>query len=267
MELSITTDYEVSADVPREGQCQRMRGAGFEWVHWCYDWADDVIYGDEGIAQIKAMLDRAGLKLLDTHGVCWGGAREFDLDPAKREHALELHRDRLRMTAALGGDTVVIHPAVGEDMAAAIDRQLASIEQLAPLCRELGVSLSIENTWPATVDHAVIPALLDAFGPEVMGFCLDSGHANLSGNTDWLIEHAFGRLNCLHLHDNDGQSDQHQIPGMGTVAWEKVAPAILASGYRKPINFELSLGRSHFRREEPFLAAGYAAGRWLFPAE
>lgn len=264
MELCITTDYEVSADIPRADQLGRMRAAGFRYVHWCYDWADNVIYGEAGLAAIRALLDGAGLQLVDTHGVCWGGAREFAADPAQRAHAVELHRDRLRMTAALGGDTVVIHPATGDDLPAAIDRQIESLRELEPLIRELGVSLSIENTWPASTDHAVIPALFDAFPPAVMGFCLDSGHANLSGNLDWLIEHAFERLTCLHLHDNDGQSDQHRLPGMGTVPWEKLAPAILATGYAKPLNFELSLKRSNFVREEPFLAAAHTIGTWVF---
>ncbi|MBI2298838.1 MAG: sugar phosphate isomerase/epimerase [Armatimonadetes bacterium] len=243
-----------------------MRAAGFTWAHWCYDWADDVVYGEAGLAVVRGQLTGAGLKLLDTHGVCWSGAREFDPDSARRARADELHRDRLLMTKALGGDTVVIHPATGDDQNGALARQINAIRALEPLIRELGVTLSIENTWPKEIDHAVIPVLLETFPPDVMGYCFDSGHANLSGNTDWLIEHCFPRLACLHLHDNDGTGDHHRLPGMGTVDWPKVRSAIRDAGYLKPINFELSLGRSGYREQDEaaFLAEAYARGRKWF---
>lgn len=263
MELSITTDYHVDPAVPQELQLRRMAAAGFPVVHWCYEWNVDVEYGAAGYETVRGWLTAAGLGLLDTHGVCWSGGRESAADPQQRAAGLRLHRDRIRFTAALGGDTVVIHPPDGEDLEAAVERQIGAVAELQPLLRELGITLSIENTWPTERNRAAIPALLAAFGAETMGFCFDSGHANLAGDTEWLIAEAFPRLSCLHLHDNDGQRDLHQLPGQGTCRWDRIIDAIAAVGYRKPLNFELSMTRSGYEDEEAFLAAAWETGRRL----
>ena len=263
MAISITTDYHVDAAIPRTDQLQRMHAAGFDWIHWCYDWNVDVVYGADGIAAIGQEVANAGLKLLDTHGVCWGAGRESAAEPDQRAAGLKLHRDRLAFTHALGGDVVVLHPPGREDMAAGVERLVSAIHELEPLARELGVAFSIENTWPTEGNRLTIPRLLDEFPPSVMGFTFDSGHANLAGDTDWLISECFPRLNCLHLHDNDGERDLHQLPFMGTVDWDKVMAAIASAGYAKPINFELAMERSGYHDEVAFLAEAFELGTKL----
>jgi sugar phosphate isomerase/epimerase len=52
---------------------------------------------------------------------------------------------------------------------------------------------------------------------------LDTGHANVN---NWDISECVATLNsrlfALHLHDNDGKSDQHLAIGEGNIAWGKV---------------------------------------------
>lgn len=44
-------------------------------------------------------------------------------------------------------------------------------------------------------------------------FCFDTGHANLIGlDFEDFITTLGNRLKVLHIHDNDGMSDLHQIP-------------------------------------------------------
>ena len=48
---------------------------------------------------------------------------------------------------------------------------------------------------------------------EVLGFCFDTGHANLVGLDMYdFITRLGHRLKVLHVHDNDGVSDLHQVP-------------------------------------------------------
>ncbi|MBI5833181.1 MAG: sugar phosphate isomerase/epimerase [Armatimonadetes bacterium] len=255
MPYSITTDYHVDPAVPWALQLRRMRAAGFDRIHWCWDWNANVVYGEAGLARVRDLLTEADLALADTHGAIAGEAREYSVDPAQRAAGLALHRDRLAFTAALGGDVVVLHPPEGrgEELEAATERMVAACLELVPTVRQTGVRLAIENIWPSERNRLVIARLLSAFEPDIMGFCLDSGHANVAGDLDWLIDYAFDRLLAVHLHDNDGSGDQHLLPGDGTVPWDKLTSALRDAGYAKVRNLELSMSARYGGDEEAFL--------------
>ena len=227
-----------------------------------------MVYGEPGLAEARAMLADAGLWVADTHGAIAGGAREYSLDPVEHAAGLALHADRIAFTAALGGDVVVLHPPDVEagDLEAATERMVAACRELAPIAAGHGVRLAIENIWPAERNRLVISRLLAELPATLLGFCLDAGHANVAGDLDWLIEHAFDRLLAVHLHDNDGSGDQHLLPGDGTVNWNKVASALRAAGYDKVRNLELSMSARYGADEPAFLAeAMVRAERYLGP--
>ena len=47
----------------------------------------------------------------------------------------------------------------------------------------------------------------------VLGFCFDTGHANLVGiDFESFLITLGDRLKVLHIHDNDGVMDLHQLP-------------------------------------------------------
>ena len=78
--------------------------------------------------------------------------------------------------------------------------------------------------------------------------CVDTGHSNHAarfGNPppQEMIRRAGERLACLHLHDNDGQTDQHKLPKTGTIDWEAIFDALDAVGYSGTYNMELRLGQ------------------------
>lgn len=78
--------------------------------------------------------------------------------------------------------------------------------------------------------------------------CVDTGHSNHAarfGNPppQEIIRRAGEHLVCLHMHDNDGRTDQHKIPKTGTIDWNAVFDALDAVGYRGIYNMELHLGQ------------------------
>ena len=98
-------------------------------------------------------------------------------------------------------------------------------------------SLCIENLYTGTGGHIVegtccnarkaaerIDRINQQYGAEVLGFCLDTGHANLVGlNFEDFIARLGKRLKVLHIHDNDGIGDLHQIPFTFTKTRENTA--------------------------------------------
>lgn len=100
------------------------------------------------------------------------------------------------------------------------------LDTLAPMAKEYGITFCMENLYDSVSGRIVEGPCCDArkvvqridlfnekYGAEVLGFCFDIGHANLIGIDfeDFLV--TLGkRLKVLHLHDNDGERDLHQIP-------------------------------------------------------
>lgn len=116
-------------------------------------------------------------------------------------------------------------------------KTLEFIEYLAPLAKELGITICIENIYTGLGNHIVegpccdarkaadrIDSLNEKYGAEVLGFCFDTGHANLVGiDFEDFIVTLGDRLKVLHIHDNDGIGDLHQIPFTFTRSRENTA--------------------------------------------
>jgi sugar phosphate isomerase/epimerase len=72
--------------------------------------------------------------------------------------------------------------------------------------------------------HFRTPAFLPELAARGLGCTLDCGHARLNGNLDEFL--AAGAFCHVHLHDNDGASDDHIACGDGTIdfsgLWKKL---------------------------------------------
>lgn len=100
------------------------------------------------------------------------------------------------------------------------------LDFLAPMAKEMGITLCIENLYDGLDGHLMEGPCCDAkkaaeridrmnerYHSEVLGFCFDTGHANLVGlDFERFLTSLGSRLKVLHIHDNDGVSDLHQIP-------------------------------------------------------
>ena len=147
----------------------------------------------------------------------------------------------------LGGTgTVMMHiPAIGsntpEANKAAIWRQVdqlrKSLDELSPLIIELGVPIAVENMAYDTFQ--VIEKMLSEYPPEILGLCFDSGHGNIG---DCLgLDHLDAlkdRLSALHIHDNDGQGDQHQR--LSTGRWTGALRQIWRHRHIQETSFEVA---------------------------
>lgn len=100
------------------------------------------------------------------------------------------------------------------------------LDSLAPQAKELGITICMENIYTNIGSHIIegpccnagkavarIDRMNEKYGAEVLGFCFDTGHANLVGiDMEDFITTLGSRLKVLHIHDNDGIGDLHQIP-------------------------------------------------------
>ena len=134
------------------------------------------------------------------------------------------------------------------------------IDSIAPTAKEMGITICIENLYDSVGGHLVegpccdvkkaierIDRINDKYHAEVLGFCFDVGHANLVGiNFEEFITVLDYRLKVLHIHDNDGVRDLHQIPftfsktreNTSSTDWDGFLTGLRNIGYKGVLNFE-----------------------------
>ncbi len=261
MEISINTDYAKDCGCC-ESFLRKIAQAGFTHIHWCHHWNGDFLYSRSEIDEIAKWLREYGLKLLDLHGSQgfekdWSSLREYE-----RLAGVELVRNRIDMTARLGGDAVVMHAThwmANERKGCPADDQLRkSLDTLEPFARTRNVRIAIENLVPARTD--LFRDLFAQYSPDFLAFCYDSGHHNISSENPSSLELFKDRLGAVHLHDNDGSDDQHNLIFTGSINWDRIAALMADSAYSKCINMELRWNRSLYANENEFLAKALESG-------
>ncbi len=102
--------------------------------------------------------------------------------------------------------------------------------------------LSVEN-FPApcfTARREDFLHLLEAFPAYLVGACIDTGHAHLGGRLVEFARLLAPRAFVIHLHDNARQgTDEHLIPGRGTIPWKELVKALHAQGSRGRLVIEV----------------------------
>ncbi len=147
----------------------------------------------------------------------------------------------MRICAFFGCPYIVVHGFKLAKNLGSEEAEWARTEEfldfLAPMAKELGITICMENIYTNIGSHIVegpccdarkaaerIDRMNDRYKAQVLGFCFDTGHANLTGIDFARFITALGsRLKVLHIHDNDGTGDLHQIPFTFTRTRENTA--------------------------------------------
>lgn len=137
-----------------------------------------------------------------------------------------------------------------------LDTNVAFYSQMLPEAEKYCVELLLENLF----DHKHIQQegdpifpfsnpedlvyVADKLNSPLVGFCLDTGHANINKEDIPRMIRLYGRrLRALHLNDNFGKigpiyEDLHMFPGNGHIVWSKIFEALKEVDYCGTMNFE-----------------------------
>jgi sugar phosphate isomerase/epimerase len=166
-------------------------------------------------------------------------------DEERRLAAVSYAEEALELASQLGAELVVIHGSQDRISAGTrADRRAQarqSLADLAPKAEELDLRLALEMMppeWlPAGVDEAF--DMVQGLDPKVVGFCLDTNHANLTGDLSEIV-HALGpQIWNVHLSDNNGLKQQHWMPFQGVIDWPAFMAALYEVNYIGPLHYEL----------------------------
>ena len=174
----------------------------------------------------------------------------------------------------IGIQLAVLHPiALHSKKHSAQEWARANVEFLSPICqyaKAKGLRILIENmasSCEGEGDHlygctaSEILALAEALTVEC---CWDFGHANLSGRPAGEVALLGDKLALVHIHDNNGYTDNHLVPFDGTVDWTCAMKALHDIGYKGYFNIEVKasqLDKSRDVREEFGRRAAYIGQR------
>lgn len=138
------------------------------------------------------------------------------------------------------------------------------LDFLAPMAKDLKITLCMENRnmegfcCDARKAAAYIDCMNEKYGAEILGFCFDTGYANLSGiDSEDFLTTLGSRMKVLHIHDNDGIRNLHQIPFTFSGDCENVSPAdwdgfirgLRKIQFDKVLSFETASALSVFPRK------------------
>ena len=242
--IGVQTQNIIEDDVPREG-FEILREVGFSCADFSlnaylknkalyqqklnkfFDKSDNEL--EQFFAPHKKAADEAGIRINQMHmpypNYVPNGKKELN-DYLRNVVAPK----SMRICNFFGCKYIVIH---GFKLAYNLGSEEAEWERtrdfldfLAPTAKEMGITVCIENLYTGIGNHIVegpccnagraaerIDRFNDKYNAEVLGFCFDTGHANLVGiDFEDFITRLGKRLKVLHVHDNDGISDLHQIP-------------------------------------------------------
>ena len=123
---------------------------------------------------------------------------------------------------------------------------------LIPVLKKCDVVVCLENLFTGSrginyVGHCSNPCyaakeidkLNKRAGREAFGLCLDTGHLNILAQDFKVYVPILGkRIKTLHIHDNDGVSDQHLAPFAGKINWGRFCDSLKEIGYDGDLDFE-----------------------------
>lgn len=158
------------------------------------------------------------------------------LNPRAWELSVATHEDSMRAAAELDITNVTVHPGNHSPLSRGhYDKVHAAtrraIERLASVAEEHGLAPNLENVprnWAFETDRAEL--LEDLVDGTPFGLTLDLGHAHVAGHWDEFFE-IVERIRNVHVHDNQGDNDDHLTLDEGTVPWRDAVRRLRRAGY------------------------------------
>ena len=169
----------------------------------------------------------------------------------------------IECTAEAGGQICIIHP----DNNKGAQENAEMYHELLEFSKPMGVKIATENmfNWDSDKDVSAPAACsscedfvahIDAVNDPFLVACLDIGHAEMTNGAgpgaDKLVRALGHRLQALHIHDNDGRLDNHQLPFTMSIDYAPIVKAMKDIGYAGYFTLEADAYLSKFTKENLF---------------
>ncbi len=208
-----------------------------------YD-AVEVMVGVDPLSQdietIKHLVDYHQMPVCAVHAPCllitqrvWG-----------TEPWAKLHRSA-EMAAAMGADTVVVHPPFRWQRDYARD----FVGRIAELETDTGIAFAVENMYPWRASTRELQAYSPGWNPVEQDFAnvtIDLSHTSTAGSDAVDMVTRLGqRLKHVHMADGSGSAkDEHLVPGHGDQPCVELLELLASQGFQGSIVVEINTRKS-----------------------
>lgn len=250
MKLSIST--KLYFNYPLVETIKRIAGLGYPGIE-IWGGRPHAYYRDMGEAEISAVrkaIDDSGLKISGFIPAQFGYPTSL-CSPVEsvRSDSVEYIKRSMEVSVALGCKKVSLCPGrslYGQGYANGMKQLSISMDELVNDALRKDVLLLLEpahmyeSDLIMTVEEG-IRFIRDRKYPNV-GIALDTGHCHV--NRESLVDALDQLRNSqvpfhIHLDDNNGMSDQHKIPGEGTISYIPFFRDLVRLGYDGFLTVEL----------------------------
>ena len=274
--IPVTYCYPWTADTEdeRHAKLKNIADSGIRRVVLTSGLLDKMTSDPQLLFSFRQDLKEYGLTFMDGHAP-WGTWKDPGM-PLEEYHdqVILRHKMAIRFCRDLNVTSLAFHTGntfnsifgkfTLEDYYAMLIR---SMEELLPDAEKFGVVLCLENQWTPLNQSAYLLKAVQHFDSPWLGLCYDSGHANLTergqdfpGKTivpaiwndiglpvvweeDMVGKFQPWLVNC-HLHDNNGITDEHNLPGAGTVDWAHVMAVLKNAPRLQCVQSEVNVAKS-----------------------
>ena len=193
-------------------------------------------------AALKADIDASGLKVWSVH---MPYSRKLDIsvmDDSKRAENVQYMKDMMRVAGVFQPQYLVLHPSSEPITPVEREQRLAnshaSIGELAPVAKEIGAVLCVENLPRTCLGQNGEEMMKLIEGYDEVGLCFDTNHLLYQSHEDYLKAVAKVKIRTVHLSDYDFADERHLIPGKGLIDNKALWAGIKENGYDGIMMFE-----------------------------
>lgn len=252
MNISIE-NYRFRESFGDEKTVDILKGAGFDAMDFSYYWTKrgERMLGDdwkEKATKLRRIIDEKGFACNQAHApfdLVYG--EKFDMSEAKYEALVR----SIGSAAILGAKQIIVHCLKTPNESELMEYNFAFYKSLEKYCEEYGIKVSVENLFTSSSVPGKVKRMLGtpeelceltlSLGKKNFNCCVDLGHVAI---TETLPEDFISRmdselLGALHVHDNDFGGDQHLLPYLGRMDWNKIMAALKAKNYAGDLTLEV----------------------------
>ena len=233
----------------------------------------DSVYGGSDDAfethfdMIRRKAEDLELEIAQTHGRC---VTYFPNNEEQNRMIDKVSELDLRASSILGAPSCVIHfinsTRWGLQPPSVMHKACGEMfDKFLPFAEKYKVNIAMETFGGARIkgktvrdffaDPTEFTHQFDRLDTKYKTICVDTGHTH-GAEIFWVpapedMIRALGKdVTLLHMHDNRGETDDHLLPGMGTIKWPAVFDALDDIDYQGVYNFELAISFAKTMLEE-----------------
>ena len=200
----------------------------------------------------KELAEASGMTLHQAHAPVIAQEKPYTAEQLTK--LLEGIKRVIRLCDAADIHFLVVHPLMvngwserGSEIAKdTFEQNVKLLTELCNYAKDFEVTLCYENMpcrgFSISHPHEVAKDVR-AVGLSNLGICFDTGHTmafRCGKDIGDQIREIGDLIKVLHVHDNYGMADQHNLPGIGCTDWDDLREALHEVGYEGVFSLELN---------------------------